>query len=125
MRWLPCLLPCLLPALLLACAQPAAAPERPARLIEPDAEVRAELRATVAAAIGQRDVRLADDAFTATDLLVLEAAARAQRPELRLPPEAEPEAQHFRLLLQSDRCVLLHPASERRWVLERARCEAL
>ena len=121
MRWaLPALA-----VLLLACAQPEAAPERPARLLDPDEAVRSELRATVAAAIGQADLRLADDVLTDDDLLMLEAAVRAAHPELRLPPEAEPEAVHFRLLIQAGRCVLLHPDSDRRWVLEQARCAPL
>lgn len=114
-----------LAALLPACTAQEAAPEQPARLLEPSAIARAELRAVVAAAVGQADIRLAADALTESDLLVLEGAARAVRPELRLPPEAEVGAVHFRLLIEGERCVLLQPDSDRRWTLQEARCVPL
>lgn len=110
---------------LLACAGTEVAKEEPARLLDPSAEARAELRSVVAAAVGQADILLAEDALTTTDVLSLEPAARAARPELRLPPEAETGTLHFRLLLQEGRCVLLAPDSGRRWTLQKARCEAL
>ncbi len=113
-------------ALLLAgCVQSAPAEELPARLVAPDAAARAELRSVVAAAIGQADVALADDALMADGNLTLERTPRQDPLGHRLPGRDLGEPERFRLLHSGGECVLLHVTSERRWVLEQARCEPL
>lgn len=111
--------------LLAGCAQSAPVADRPARLLDPDATVRSELRSVVAAALGRSDVLLADDALTTDDLLILERTPRQDPLGHRVPGRDLGAPEHFRLLRSSGQCVLLHVGSERRWVLEHARCEPL
>ncbi len=107
------------------CAQPAPAEERPARLLNPDPAVREELRTIVAAALGQREVTLADDALTADGMLLLERTPRQDPLGHRVPGRELGAPDRFQLLRSGDDCVLLHAPSERRWVLVQARCEPL
>lgn len=107
------------------CAQLMPPEERPARLLNPDAAAREELRTVVAGALGQRDVTLADDALTADGTLLLERTPRQDPLGHRVPGRELGAPDRFQLLRSGDDCVLLHPHSERRWVLASARCEAL
>lgn len=113
-------------ALLLAgCVQSTPEAEAPARLLDPDAAVHAELRSVVAAAIGQAEVALADDALTVDGLLTLERTPRQDPLGHRMPGRDFGEPERFQLLRAAGQCILLHVRSERRWVLEQARCEPL
>lgn len=111
--------------LLAGCMQPGALPETPARLVEPDAASRAELQAVVAAAIGQATVQLADDALTGDGVLLIERTPRADDLGRRLPGRDFGAPRRFQLLRAGADCILAEADSDRRWVLEQARCVAL
>lgn len=102
-----------------ACGHVTAAGDRPADtpavLVAPTAEVQAELDAAVAAALNGRPVRLAPDALTASDLLIVEG------------PRTDRDlgsVTRFRLVRRDSSCVLVHEAGGFERVLRRARCEA-
>lgn len=117
--------PVLLTIALLGCVQPELNEERAARLVAPDAAVRTELRAVVAAALGQDDVMLAADALTRDSVLLLERVPREGPAGTRLPGRELDEPERFVLLRVGGECVLEHVRTGRRWVLRDARCAAL
>ena len=117
---------CLGGAILLAgCIQPTVAPDEPARLIEPDAASRAELQVVVAAAIGQTTVQLADDALSEDGVLLLERMPHTDNLGHRMPGRDLGAPKRFQLFRAGSDCILTETGSDRRWVLEQARCVAL
>jgi len=97
--------------------------EVPAVLTHPTAESRAELRQVVARALNRDTVTLADDALTADGALIVERTLRRDaqgRPLQGMETRARPE--HFRLVRNGSRCVLVHEGSGRRFTLESATC---
>lgn len=111
--------------LLAGCIQPAAVPETPASLIDPDAASRAELQAVVAAAIGQTSVQLADDALTGDGVLLIERTPRTDDLGRRQPGRDFGAPRRFQLFRAGTDCILIEADTDRRWVLEQARCVAL
>lgn len=114
-----------LAALMVACAGSSGERERPARLLPPSDAARAELRAVVAAAIGQADVRLAEDALQQDGVLLLERKPRSDPMGHRVPGRDLGAPSRFQLFIADDRCLLRHAESDRSWPLEQARCVGL
>lgn len=110
-----------------AVAAPAAcgtlsAQERPALIVAPTAQSRAELARAVSAAMNGQAVTLADDALTRESLLTIER---------RTPPGPQGRAatgrtldapEQFRLVLRGTHCMLVHATNGREWELAEARC---
>ncbi len=111
--------------LLAGCLKSAVEAETPARLINVDAASRAELKAVVAAAIGQATVRLADDALIEDGVMLIERTPRTDNLGHRLPGRDLGAPRRFQLFRAGTDCILIEADSDRRWVLEQARCVAL
>jgi hypothetical protein len=105
-------------AVLAACNNLPAETDRPARLASATPESRAELRAVLEQALGEREILLAEDALTRSSALTLEGRAGALTGrDLGLP-------ERFDLVLNGGRCFLVHARTGRRFALERADCVA-
>lgn len=94
----------------------------PALITKPTAESRAEIVRLVSRALHGAAVSLADDAFVRESALVVEGArpraiegAPASGRETRRPD-------HFRLMRNGRRCVLVHEESGRRFTLVSTAC---
>jgi hypothetical protein len=114
----------LLAALTSACASSAAQVERPAVIVNPTAQSRAELLSAVRKALNGAPLTLADDALTKESLLIIEPA----RPrdgnghllngrEVRMP-------ERFELRTRNSQCVLVRERTQQRWILRKTRCVA-
>lgn len=83
-----------------------------------------EIRDVVENALDGRQILLANDAFTKSSLLVIERR-RHERLEGTLSSGAAEEAPHrFRLVLDGEKCELVHLNSGKRHALNRTRCRA-
>lgn len=107
----------------LAACQGTAATAVPARLVEPDAAIRAELQRAVAAALGDPEVVLADTALTTGSLLVVERRRHVAPDGTRIMGRELDPPERFRLLREGDGCILVHEGSARRFPLAGAVCE--
>lgn len=114
-----------LTVLMAGCVGSSGGREMPARLLPPSEAARAELHAVVAAAIGQADVRLAEDVLQQDGVLLLERRPRTDPMGQRLPGRDLGSPSRFRLFIADDRCLLRQIDSDRSWHLEQARCVAL
>lgn len=109
--------------LLAGCQAAAIDPDRPAVLVNPDAQARSSLADAVSSMLGGRAVPLAPDALTKQDLLIVEPATHQSMQgnlgsgRQMVPPEK------FHLVMRQGHCVLLHDASgTERW-LTGAHCQ--
>ncbi len=98
------------------------AQERPAVIVAPTAQSRAELARVVSAALDGQAITLADDALTRESVLTVER---------RTPPGAQGRAAtgrsldvptQLKLVLRGERCVLVRVADAREWSLDDTRC---
>jgi len=97
--------------------------DRPARIVNADADSRAALQAAVNEALGT-EVMLADDALTGTSLLTIE---RWPTGTMENPvPEGRrlDKPIQFRLVINDSDCVLIDQRNESRHVLENTDCVA-
>ena len=102
-----------LAATLAACRGLDADADAPAWLASSSAASREELTLAVRRLIGQREIRLSTDAFTASHVLLLEPAARNRLDGPVLGRNlSQPE--RFELALRAGRCELVHTDSGRR-----------
>ena len=93
-----------------------------ALLTHPTRESRAELARVVSDALHATPVTLADDALTTSDTLVVERAAHRDVQGRRIDGRASERPEHFRLVQDGTRCVLVHEGSGRRFALSSATC---
>ena len=97
----------------------------PAVITHPTAASHADLERAVSLALHGMHVRLADDALTREDLLIVaRTEARDSRGRLLNGREIE-RPQHFRLLRRRSRCVLIHVESGKARVLTHTTCRML
>ena len=109
-------------ALLSACKIDPASQTRPARIVAPTAESRAELERVVATALRRADVTLADDALTGSSVLsVAPKPVRDAQNNQIMGRDLGTPAQ-FLLLKQDGKCVLELRGSDQRWVLTATTC---
>ncbi len=93
----------------------------PAVITDSTPSVRADIRGAVTTALGRKAL-LADDALTTSSLLIIERReprtidGRVGRGRTLDPPET------FELVLDGDRCVLLHRRTDTAYPLRSARC---
>jgi len=99
-----------------ACKTEAVRAEVPAYLVDPTPVSRAELRQAVNNSLGGRAVLIADDALTKSSMLVIEPKHLTGR-DLGRP-------EHFRLVLNGSKCVLVHLGSDARSELTSSNCAA-
>jgi hypothetical protein len=98
--------------------------DRPARIVNPTAESRAELQRVVSDMLFGADVALADDALTTASVLTVE---RSRSRSLDNPPLSgrdlgQPE--RFQLVTTGKQCVLIHDNGRARYALRETECVA-
>jgi hypothetical protein len=98
--------------------------ERPARIVEPTPESRAELERVVGDMLFGADVTLADDALTTSSVLIVE---RSRARSLDAPPLSgrdlgQPE--RFQLVTTGPGCALIHENDQARYELLETKCVA-
>ncbi len=94
-------------------------------MVDPTPAARSELTEVVSAALGGVPITLADDALTASSVLVIE---RSLPRGLDVPPVGGRNMETpvtFRLIAAGSRCVLENQGNGRRWTLRESRCRAL
>jgi hypothetical protein len=107
-----------------ACTTAPAQDERPALIVEPTPDSRAELLNTVRTALNNAPLSLAADALTYDSQLLIE---RQPRFDVRgLPANGRELGLPERFLLSTDgkRCVLTHDNTRQRYVLTQTQCKA-
>ncbi|HLT91895.1 MAG TPA: hypothetical protein VKZ85_13235 [Woeseiaceae bacterium] len=106
-------------------AEPAAAlpaGHRPAVVVNPTPESRAELERVIGDMLFGADVTLSDDAFTQSSLLVLERARIRRLGQPQLPGRDLGMPERFRLLTTGTECVLVHETNNARYELPATEC---
>ena len=94
-------------------------------ITHPTAASRADLERAVSLALHGLHVRLADDALTRQDLLIVARAQARDSRGLPLNGREIERPQHFRLLRRRSQCVLLHVESGKARVLKHTTCRML
>jgi hypothetical protein len=107
-----------------ACKTNSVHEDRPALIVNPTAQGRAELRRAVSDMLHGADVSLADDALTTSSVLIVE---RSHSRSLDNPPLSgrdlgQPE--RFQLVTAGTQCVLVHESDQARYELLEAECVA-
>jgi hypothetical protein len=96
--------------------------DRPARIVDPSDESRAELQTVVSEALHGADVMLAADALTQSSLLIIE---RRKIQSLDNPPLSGRDLgrpEHFQLVTTGSQCVLIHESTKARYELTETGC---
>ena len=107
---------------LAGCKMNAVHDERPARIVDPTDESRAELNRVVSDMLFGAEVMLAKDALTESSVLVVE---RNRVRSLDSPPLSGRDLgrpERFQLVTTNNRCVLIHEKSEARYELRETKC---
>ena len=114
-------------ALITSAASPARAEPwgAPAVITHPTAASRADLELAVSRELNVMHVRLADDALTRQDLLIVGRAQARDARGLPLNGRERERPQHFRLLLRRSQCVLVHAETGKALVLKHTTCRML
>ncbi|MGH8200291.1 MAG: hypothetical protein ACREVO_07985 [Steroidobacteraceae bacterium] len=97
----------------------------PAIITDPTAASRADLERAVSQALHGAPIRLADDALTRNDLLIVGRAEARDSRGLPLNGRELGRPQHFRLLRRNAQCVLLHVETGKAYVLPHTHCRVL
>jgi hypothetical protein len=98
--------------------------ERPARIVNPTGESRAELKRVVSDMLFGADVLLADDALTDSSVLIIE---RNRIRGLNNPPLSGRDLgrpERFQLVTTGTKCVLIHESDQARYELPGTECVA-
>jgi len=118
----PLLLVCCLVPVVAACNMNSVHEDRPARIVDPSDESRAELQTVVSEALHGADVMLAADALTQSSLLIIE---RRKIQSLDNPPLSGRDLgrpEHFQLVTTGSQCVLIHESTKARYELIETGC---
>jgi hypothetical protein len=98
--------------------------ERPARIVNPSAGSRAELRRVVGDMLFGAEITLADDALTDSSVLIVE---RSRIRSLDNPPLSGRDLgrpERFQLVTTGTLCVLIHENNQARYELLETECVA-
>ena len=104
------------------CAARATPKDLPAVLVSPTAASRAELARVVSRALGGAPVTLADDALTGDGTLLVERAEHRDASGRPLSGRDTGRPEHFRLVREGGRCVLVREETGERYPLDSATC---
>ena len=96
--------------------------ERPARIVAPTGESRAELKRAVSEMLHGADVMLAADALTGSSILVVERNRIRSIENRPLSGRDLGHPERFRLVTSGDRCVLIHENDGARRELSDSAC---
>jgi hypothetical protein len=91
-------------------------------LTSPTAQSRAELRRVVSTALNGVPVRLADDALTLDGALIVDRSQFRDAAGMPLNGRELGRPEHFQLVKQGSRCILIHQRTGKRWILHSATC---
>jgi hypothetical protein len=108
-----------------ACQNLSAQGDGPAVIANPGEASRSEIQSVLSEALGERSIRIADDALTQSSILTLEGAVRGD-PAREAPRGRDlggPE--RFDLVLDNGRCFLVYRGSGRRWRLHETECRPI
>lgn len=94
----------------------------PALITKPTAESRAEVARAVSKALNGAVVPLADDALVRESDLVVEGARLRAISGALVPGRETRSPEHFRLVKNGARCVLVHEENGQRFTLLKATC---
>jgi hypothetical protein len=98
--------------------------ERSAIIRSPTPEAHTEIRRAISEALGGVDVRLPEDVFTRSSLLIVERAPHRAPGGERIQGRELGQPDHFRLVIADGDCVLLHVQSGLRQRLTDSLCVA-
>ena len=107
---------------LAACATATGRPDLPAMLTNPTAESRAELARRVSGVLHGAQITLADDALTRDSTLIVERTRPRTPDGVPLNGREMGRPEHFRLVKNGSRCVLVHEGTGKRRTLKAATC---
>ena len=107
---------------LASCQTRSARGDVPALLTNPTAQSRAELVRVVSSALNGAPLTLADDALTRDSALIIERARPRDAEGMPLTGRDMGRPEHFRLVKNGSRCVLVQERTGRRWTLASATC---
>jgi len=110
--------------LVTACKADPLQQDRPARIVVPTAQSRAELARVVAAALNGRNVTLADDALTDSSVLNIAPKPRHDAQNNQIMGRDVGTPTQFVLYKRDGDCVLELRSSGQRWVLADTTCVA-
>ena len=105
-----------------ACAARSSPRDVPAVMTHPTPESRAELVRVVSRALGGMPVTLADDALSGDGTLIVERAPRRDAEGRPVAGRETGRPEHFRLVQDGSRCVLVQERTGERFTLESATC---
>jgi hypothetical protein len=107
---------------LAGCATANTRPDLPAVLTNPTAESRAELARRVSGVLHGAPITIADDALTRDSTLIIERTRPRTADGVPLSGRETGRPEHFRLVKNGSRCVLVHERTGKRWTLKAATC---
>lgn len=97
--------------------------DQPAVLVRPGAAQQARIQAVIALALEAPAVNISAGALTTSSTLVIESG-QMRRDGQRLQGRVLGRPEHFQLLINGSRCMLLHVETQRRHSLRDVRCRA-
>jgi len=98
--------------------------DRPARIVNPTAESRAELQRVVSEMLFGADVTLAAEALTDSSTLIIERSRIRGLDNVPLTGRDLGEPERFTLVMTGMRCVLIHDRNGARYELRETECAA-
>ena len=104
------------------CRTVSAQTEVPAVIANPSPQSKATLAKAVSEALHGAPVRVADDALTKTDQLIIEREHPLDPAGHPLDGRSREMPEHFRLVKSGDHCILIHQPSEQRFPLTGVSC---
>lgn len=107
---------------LTACASMSAGRDVPAVITSPTPASRAELVRVVGRALNGAPVTVADDALTRDSALIIERSRPRNAAGVPLSGRQMGRPEHFRLVKNDARCVLVHERTGKRFTLASATC---
>ena len=107
---------------LAACAKLSPQSDLPAVITSPNPKSRAELVRVVRQALNGAPLTIADDALTRDSTLIIERAPARGAEGAPLGGRDSGRPEHFRLVQNGSRCVLVHEASGKRFTLPSVSC---
>lgn len=96
---------------------------QPAVLLAPTTATRAELHKIITAALGNRQLMLADDALTHESTLILDRQPRTDAGGALLNGRELGMPEHFALFVRGSNCWLVRERTGQRWQLAHAQCK--
>jgi len=108
-----------------ACRTVPSRTEVPAIIVNATPESGAALSKAVSEALNGAPVKLAADALTKTDVLIIEREHPLDPAGHPLDGREREMPEHFQLVKSGDQCVLVHQRTERRFPLAGVACSAL